>query len=170
MKHLQQSDVEPLWQDEFSVESGNEALVTRRQFTKFLTLTSLSMFVGNLWILAKGWLDKQPVFPRLPIASVGEIPMGGVKLFHYPTKADPCIMVHTEKDEFVAYSQKCTHLSCPVLYSTTTKRLECPCHEGSFSLENGDVIKGPPPRPLPRIMLERQNGLLVAVGINTGHD
>jgi nitrite reductase/ring-hydroxylating ferredoxin subunit len=170
MKPLQPSDLEPLWKDEFSVESAHETLVNRRQFTKFLTLTSLGMFVGNLWILAKTWLDKQPMFPKTVVANPADVPLGAVKIFHYPTEADPCIMVHAEPDKFVAYSQKCTHLSCPVYFSSATKRLECPCHEGSFSLQTGEVIKGPPPRPLPRILLERQNGLLVAVGIEIGHE
>jgi len=164
------ADSEPLWKEEFSVESAQETLVNRRQFTKFLTLTSLGMLVGNLWILAKTWLYKKPAFPKQVIAQAQDVPLGGVKLFRYPTEADPCIMVHTEQDKFVAYSQKCTHLSCPVYFSSATKRLECPCHEGSFSVETGDVIKGPPPRPLPRIVLERQDGLLLAVGMETGHE
>lgn len=170
MTPLQEADNEPLWKDEFPTESGHEKLVGRRQFTKFLTLISLSMFAGNLWILAKTWLDKRPIFPKQVVAQASDLPVGGVKLFRYPTEADPCIMVRTDKDRYVAYTQKCTHLSCPVIYSTTTKRLECPCHDGSFSVETGQVIKGPPPRPLPRIILERQNGLLVAVGIDNGHD
>jgi Rieske Fe-S protein len=170
MKPLQQADTEPLWKDEFSVESGHETVVNRRQFTKFLTLTSLGMFVGNLWILAKTWIKERPVFPRRIVAGTNDMPIGSVKLFRYPNESDPCIMVRRGENDFVAYSQKCTHLSCPVYYSAQTKRLECPCHEGSFSLETGEVIKGPPPRPLPRILLQRENGVLVAVGIQTGHE
>lgn len=166
----QKPEPESLWKDEFSIESAHETLVNRRQFTKFLTLTSLGMLVGNIWILVKGWFEKRPVFPASVIAKAVDVPKGSVKLFNYPTEADPCIMVHTDGDQFVAYSQKCTHLSCPVYYSTAKKRLECPCHEGSFSLETGAVIKGPPPRPLPRVIVKRQNGLLVAVGLETGHD
>ncbi len=169
MKPLQQTENE-LWKDEFSIDSAQERLVNRRQFTKFLTLTSLGMFVGNLWILAKTWFDKPPLFAKQVIAATGELPIGGVKLFRYPTADDPCILVRTAADKVVAYSQKCTHLSCPVNYSTMTKRLECPCHEGSFSVETGAVIKGPPPRPLPRVILEQQNGILVAVGIETGNE
>lgn len=169
MMHQNKSDVEPIWRDEFSVESAHEALVNRRQFTKFLTLTSLGMLVGNLWILIKPWFEKAPTFPKKVVGDT-TLPIGGVKLFRYPTDNDPCIMVHTEQDNFVAYTQKCTHLSCPVYYSGKTKRLECPCHEGSFSAETGDVIKGPPPRALPRIKLERQDGLLIAVGIEMGNE
>ena len=170
MKPLKEADTEPLWREEFSIESAHEKIVSRRQFTKFLTLTSLSMFVGNLWILGKTWFEKQPIFPKQVVTKAIDLPVGGVKLFRYPTDADPCILVRTAEEKFVAYSQKCTHLSCPVYFSATTKRLECPCHEGSFSVDTGAVIKGPPPRPLPRIVLEERDGLLLAVGIETGHE
>lgn len=166
MKQAHQSESEPLWKDEFSIESAHETIVNRRQFTKFLTLTSLGMFVGNLWILSKTWFDKQSLFPKTVIAKTDEVPVGAVKLFRYPTEADPCIMVRTSQDQFVAYSQKCTHLSCPVHYSQKTGQIECPCHEGSFSLHTGEVLKGPPPRPLPRIVLEKRDGLLLAIGID----
>src|SRR5581483_3573422 len=136
-----------LWKEEFSIDSGHDNFVSRRQFTKFLTLTSLAMLAGNLWILAKSLLYKKPVYMRQPVANLSEIPVGGVKLFRYPTEKDPCIMVRTAENAVFAYSQKCTHLSCPVYYSAQTARLECPCHEGSFSVETGSVIKGPPPRP-----------------------
>ncbi len=43
----------PLWRDEFSVFTADERYVNRRQFTKFLTLTSFGMLAGNLWILAR---------------------------------------------------------------------------------------------------------------------
>ncbi|MBX9880159.1 MAG: Rieske (2Fe-2S) protein [Candidatus Obscuribacterales bacterium] len=165
MKPVRHSEGEPLWKDEFSIESAHETFVNRRQFTKFLTLTSLAMFVGNLWILGKAWLYRKPVFPRQAIANASEIPVGGTKLFAYPNAEDRCIMVRTNPDTFVAYSQKCTHLSCPVYFSKEKSTLECPCHEGSFAIETGEVLKGPPPRPLPRVILEQENGLLIATGI-----
>jgi len=47
-------------------------------------------------------------------------------------------------------------------------RLECPCHEGYFSVHDGSVIQGPPPRPLARVVLERRGGELVATGMLQG--
>jgi Rieske Fe-S protein len=156
---------EPLWKEEFSVFTSDERYVTRRQFTKFLTLASLGMFVGNLWILVKSRFVKAPQFSAMEIAEVGEIPIRGVKLFTYPTPQDHCIMVRTSEDEYVAYSQKCTHLSCAVYYSAKNDRLECPCHQGFFSIKDGSVLQGPPPRPLPQITLEREGTKLFATGV-----
>ncbi len=165
MKWFRKRSSAPLWQDEFSVFTADERYVNRRQFTKFLTLTSLAMFAGNLWILARSWLYREPAYPRVPVAGLEEVPVGGVKIFTYPAAADPCILVRSAKYSYVAYSQKCTHLSCAVFYAAGEKRLECPCHQGYFSIQDGSVLQGPPRRPLPAVQLERKGEELIATGM-----
>ncbi len=159
---------EPLWREEFPIRSEDERYVTRRQFGRFLVLTSLGMFVGNLWILAKAWTHREAGRPRTRVARVGEIPVGGVKPFRYPGPHDPCLLVRTGPDAYVAYSQTCTHLSCAVTYAPDRRTFECPCHQGSFAVEDGRVLKGPPPRPLPRVLLQREGDDLLAVGVGEG--
>jgi nitrite reductase/ring-hydroxylating ferredoxin subunit len=117
MRLFRKPSLEPLWRDEFSVLSGDEKYVSRRQFSKFLMLTSLGIFVGNLWILVRSWFSHKPAYPLAAIARVEEIPIGGVKLFPYPGPQDQCILLRTASDAYVAYSQKCTHLSCSVFYA-----------------------------------------------------
>ena len=168
MPLFRKPDSEALWKDEFSIHTADERYVSRRQFTKFLTLASLGMFVGNLWILARSYFARSTVFPRATVAAAGEIPVGGVKLFAYPTPADRCILVRTGENEYNAFSQKCTHLSCAVYYEPETNRLACPCHRGYFSATDGSVLQGPPPRPLPRIVLEREGQEFVAIGLKVG--
>lgn len=153
----------PLWREEFSIYKADERYVSRRQLTKFLTLTSLAMFAGNSWILVKSWFRARVSYPERAIARAGEIPVDGVKLFDYPGPEDQCILVRTSEDRYVAFSQKCTHLSCAVYYSPAHHRIECPCHEGYFSVEDGSVLQGPPTRPLPRVVLERRGTDLVAI-------
>jgi nitrite reductase/ring-hydroxylating ferredoxin subunit len=165
MKLFRRPSSAPLWQDEFSVSTADERYVNRRQFTKFLTLTSLAMFVGNLWILIRSLVRRTPSYPAQPVASIGEVPVGGAKIFAYPTANDPCILVRTGEDAYVAYSQKCTHLSCAVYYEREQNRLECPCHQGFFSIADGSVLQGPPQRPLPRVVLERRGDTLYAAGM-----
>lgn len=156
---------QPLWKEEFSVHTADERYVTRRQLTKFLVLTSLGMFVGNVWILIRSLFYKAPSYPVRAVAQLGEIPVGEVKLFAYPTEEDRCILVRTAEDKYVAYSQKCTHLSCAVYYSQTSNCLECPCHQGFFSVDDGSVLQGPPSRPLPSIVLETRGDQLVAIKV-----
>jgi nitrite reductase/ring-hydroxylating ferredoxin subunit len=165
MRRFRKPSPEPLWRDEFSVFSGDEKYVSRRQFSKFLVLTSLGMFVGNLWILVRSWFSRQPAYPFKAVAHAEEVPVGGVKLFPYPTPQDQCILVRTGTDTYVAYSQKCTHLSCAVFYSSAADRFECPCHNGAFSVRDGAPLQGPPRRPLPRVVLARKGDVLFASGI-----
>jgi Rieske Fe-S protein len=151
--------------DEFAIETATEQYVTRRQFSKFLVLTSLGMFAGNLWILVKSWLRRPAAYTERLVAGMDEIGVGEVKLFTYPEPGDACILIRTSVDQVVAYSQKCTHLSCAVYYAKGANRLECPCHEGYFSIADGSVLQGPPPRALPRILLRREGNQIVATGV-----
>jgi Rieske Fe-S protein len=115
MKKTDGSSTNPLWAEEFSVHGAEDKYVLRRQFTKFLVLTSFGMFAGNVWIFVKSLFAKSPgSLPDQLVTNASEIPVGGVKLFRYPTVNDPCILVRTPDQQLVAYSQKCTHLSCAV--------------------------------------------------------
>jgi len=48
---------------------------------------------------------------------------------------------------FLAFSAICPHLRCIVNWNEVLKKFECPCHGAKFNL-NGEVLEGPPPRPL----------------------
>lgn len=165
MRLFRRTSTTPLWRDEFAINQSDERYVNRRQFAKFLVLTSLGMFVGNVWIAIRSLFRRDPVYEPRAIGRVSDVALEGVKIFNYPGEHDPCILVRTGADTFVAYSQKCTHLSCAVFYVAGARRLECPCHEGYFAVEDGSVLQGPPPRPLPRVVLQRRGDELVATGI-----
>jgi nitrite reductase/ring-hydroxylating ferredoxin subunit len=162
------SSTRPVWAEEFSVYGAEDAYVQRRQFTKFLVLTSLGMVSGNGWIWLKALtVSERAAWPQMAIGRASEIQPGTVRFFSYPDEADPCILVRRTNGEFVAFSQKCTHLSCAVYYAPERDRLECPCHEGYFAASNGRVLQGPPPRPLPQITIEQRGDQLFAVGLST---
>ena len=101
MKWFRKPSSAPLWQDEFPVFTADERYVNRRQFTKFLTLTSFAMLAGNLWILVRSLFHRSPSYPQQPIAATDELAVGGVKVFAYPTAEDPCILVRTGSDSYV---------------------------------------------------------------------
>lgn len=147
------------WKHDFPVPSAEDSYVTRREFTKFLGLTSLAFLIGT-WAAAGRKLARQ-LFPRQPasvaVADIHEVPVGGYKLFRYPTDADPCILLRLSEDRFVAFDQRCTHLSCPVLFDAARKQLTCPCHEGFFSAEDGRPIAGPPKRALTQFSVTTDN-------------
>ena len=53
------------------------------------------------------------------------------------------------KGDLRAFSAVCTHLGCIVQWKKETGVFLCPCHAGKFD-PNGNVISGPPPKPLPQ--------------------
>ena len=103
--------------------------------------------------------------PLTEIARIDELSTGQTKLFQYPKQHEPCVLVRMNDSRFVAYSQKCTHLSCPIIPKPELGKLNCPCHEGSFDLASGQPIAGPPRRPLIKVKLRFQNGRIYAAGL-----
>lgn len=57
------------------------------------------------------------------------------------------VIVLRRDDEVRAFSGTCTHLGCQIKWEADKNRFFCPCHLGVFD-ENGQVVSGPPPRPL----------------------
>ena len=147
------------WKQDFPVPSAEDSYVTRREFTKFLGLTSMAFLMGTLATAVRK-LVKQ-MFDRgeapVEIANMGDIAVGGYKLFRYPTENDPCILVRLSEEKLVAFDQRCTHLSCPVIFEAASKRLVCPCHAGFFSAEDGRPLAGPPKRALARLEVTTRN-------------
>lgn len=144
------------------IESNNDSGVPRRQFNK-------SVIAGGLLAAGAGLVfflraRSSGSFPPRVISQVGDVAVGGSKIFTYPTEVEPCILLRPAQDTYIAFSRLCTHASCPLFYNAPGGRLECPCHGGAFSISDGSVLEGPPPRPLPQIALERRGNDLVATG------
>ena len=145
---------------DFPISVEEDSYVTRREFTKFLGLTSIAFFAGTC-LAAGRKLWKRAMAQRVapaPVAGLHEIPAGGYKLFRYPTENDPCILLRLVPEKFVAFNQNCTHLACPVYFDRAANQLACPCHQGFFSAEDGRVLAGPPKRPLEKLDVSVRDG------------
>ena len=153
-------------QSEFPYGQAAESDVTRREFCNFLFLTSTALFLGAAGFSAKSFYDagREKAFYPARIEGAQAMEPGSALNFHYPGEEDSAILIRSRDGSYHAFGQKCTHLSCPVHYSKANQRLECPCHEGGFSAETGEVLYGPPPRPLDAIKLEIHNGDVFAAG------
>ena len=157
---------QPAWRRDFPIDSPQDQDVERRDFVKFLTLTSLAFVAGQLWIAGQSWRRGRAEAPaERRIASLADLAVGGSLVFEYPNAHDTSVLVRLSESEFVAFSQKCTHLSCAVIPKPDEGVFHCPCHEGVFDLRTGRVIAGPPPRPLPRIRIEVRGNDLYATGV-----
>ena len=138
----------------------------RRDFMKFMVLISAAFTAGQFWIVAENWLRRRRGQLALTrIASVDDVPVGGAVGFVYPGEHDDCLLLRPEPDVLVAYSQKCTHLSCAVLPQPEQGRIYCPCHEGVFDVATGRPLAGPAQRPLTRIVLQVRGRDVFASGI-----
>src|SRR5262249_4253828 len=144
-----------------------EAQVTRREFCNFLALTSTALFVSAAGVAGKAALDarEEPSFSPKRIEGAQKLTPGSSLNFRYPNEDDTAILVRSPDGQYYAYGQKCPHLACPVYFEQKRQRLECPCHEGGFDVRTGNVLYGPPPRPLDQIIVEtREGGEVWAVG------
>lgn len=158
--------MQPRWRRDFAIDTPEDQYVARRDFAKFLVLTSGAFVCGQAWIAAKSLLRNRRSAPeRKRIASLSATPPGSVQMFAYPHDTDPCLLIRMPDGKLLAYDQKCTHLSCAVVPKLDEGILHCPCHEGVFDLATGRNIAGPPPRPLPAIELEVVGDDIFAVGI-----
>lgn len=157
---------QPRWRQDFAIDWPEDNFIARRDFAKFLVLTSGAFVAGQAWIAANSLVrDRRPAPARKRIGSLSAIPLGSAVMFAYPTEHDPCLLVRTRDGKLLAYDQKCTHLSCAVVPKLDEGILHCPCHEGVFDLATGRNIAGPPPRPLPVIELEVVGDDIYAVGV-----
>lgn len=157
---------QPQWRNDFPIDWPQDDFVARREFTKFLVLTSFAFAFGQAWIVFQNFMRKRRGKPPiLRIASASAIPVGGAHVFAYPGPHDTCIVVRTGEQNYVAYNQKCTHLTCAVVPDVARGHFHCPCHNGFFDMQTGAPTAGPPRRPLERIHLEIRDGVLYATGI-----
>ena len=160
------ADQQPAWRTDFPIDWPEDHYVERRDFMKFLVLTSLAFTVGQFWIAAQNWWRRSRGQPEMSkVATLDQVPVGGALTFAYPGEHDDCVLVRTGEREFLAYGQKCTHLSCAVIPKPAEGVFHCPCHEGIFDLRTGHPIAGPPRRPLPLVRVAVRGADIYATGV-----
>lgn len=159
-------DAQPAWRQDFPIDWPQDLYVERRDFMKFMVLTSAAFTIGQFWIGIQNWSRRRSGQPPMQrIAAMDDIAVGAALGFTYPHEHEPCLLVRLTPSEFVAFGQKCTHLSCAVVPRPEEGSFYCPCHEGRFDLRTGVPTAGPPRRPLTRVLLERHGRDIYAVGI-----
>lgn len=151
------------WRAQFPYHWDTDDLVSRRELLGFAVYASGALFSLTALLALLGLVRRSRTVKVQPIARVSEVPEGTAFYFQYPEADDQAMLLHLPGGRFVAYSQRCTHLSCAVYYQPNRDRLYCPCHEGVFNPLTGDPVAGPPPRRLPRILLRREGDVLYAV-------
>lgn len=131
--------------------------MTRRQFIGLTLLASLVATIAGVLtpIIAYLWppaLAETTTYLKVQVGTVEEFPPNSGKVVSVANQ--PVIVVNSEKGGLKAFSAVCTHLGCIVYWHEERQVIQSPCHDGRFNPVNGNVILGPPPRPLPEYRLE----------------
>jgi Rieske Fe-S protein len=151
------------WREQFPYHWDADEAVNRREFVRIAVLTSGALFAGTVGLAFLGKFDDRKRGERKEIAKVSDVKPGSALYFNYPGDGDQAMLLRLPDGEWVAYSQKCTHLSCAVYYQPEKTRLFCPCHDGVFDPATGGPTAGPPQRRLPRIVLEIDDNVIYAM-------
>lgn len=165
----------PLWRKHFPIDTAKDTARSRREFVGGLAVAGGAMFCGQAALdsvspspgAATESVSIYQKYPPQKLAKrLSDLKDGEALLFHFPDHKSPCLLIHFAPDDIVAFSQKCTHLACPVIPDFDAERLQCPCHKGAFDLHSGQPTAGPPRKPLPRIQIEiSDDGTLTAIGV-----
>lgn len=160
----------PKWAEDFPIDQKQDANVSRRDFIRYLGLVSLGFFTGTagMWIKSLVKAGHPHDYKQLKIVDREDLKIGESYVFGIPGLKEPAILVRLNQDEFVAFGQKCTHLQCPVIWKKEEKILFCPCHKGAFNGATGDVLYGPPERPLPKLKIDVRPDGVYFVGMERG--
>ncbi|MBA2699737.1 MAG: Rieske (2Fe-2S) protein [Nocardioidaceae bacterium] len=77
-------------------------------------------------------------------STTSDVPVGGGLIL-----GDPQVVItQPTAGAFKGFSSICTHQGCPV-DNVTDGTINCICHGSMFSIEDGSVVGGPAPSPLP---------------------
>jgi len=110
-----------------------------------LTLPGLAY----LWPAAKGGAGEEVEVPGAGTLAPGQSTMLQVR--------GKAVIVVRDAAGYRAFSAICTHLGCLVKWEGTKKEFLCPCHAAVFD-QNGAVVSGPAPAPLPTYKVKDVDG------------
>ncbi len=129
-------------------------------------LQILLAFLGSITLLSfaysllkfLGALPARTAEAKKLVIHKNEIASGDAKNIIF--RNTPAVVINRPNRGFIALTRVCTHLGCLVEYDQVRQRLICPCHAGNFDLE-GNVLSGPPPKPLMTIPLKIEGDNIV---------
>lgn len=104
------------------------------------------------------------------VAATSEVPVGVPRKLDFVQRVRDAWTVDVRRSsawvvtsnglDFVAFDPRCTHLGCPFRWDTEKNQFLCPCHSAVFGVD-GQVVMGPPPRPLDRYPVKVVGGRLL---------
>lgn len=115
---------------------------------------ALGKEVGDEWI-SLGTLEDYP----LNIPTLFNFTLTKINGWERSSQSYGVYVLREEGKDPVAFSDVCTHLSCRVNWDEEKNEFYCPCHAAFFD-KYGNVVSGPPPRPMDRYETNIDGGQL----------
>ena len=76
------AEAQPAWRQDFPIDWPQDLYVERRDFLKFMVLTSAAFTAGQLWIAAQNWYRRRSgQLPILRVAALDDVLVGGSVAF-----------------------------------------------------------------------------------------
>jgi Rieske Fe-S protein len=141
-------------------KEDNQHSKSRRNFISKLLMGG-GLFASSV-ILLKNGIDYlfpsigNPPLRKLLVGRIGDIKIGEAKEVQI---GESTLYLIKNEEGFQVFSSVCTHLGCKVNWEPYRKRFYCPCHKGIFD-SKGNVVEGPPPRPLDEFKVEVEDNLI----------
>ncbi|MGH8893814.1 MAG: ubiquinol-cytochrome c reductase iron-sulfur subunit [Actinomycetes bacterium] len=92
---------------------------------------------------------------RRELAAVADVPDG--EPYDVSAAAGQPAYLVRDRDSVRLLSATCTHEECQTVWDTGERQFQCPCHFGAYDLR-GQVVGGPPPRPLEKLAIVVESG------------
>ena len=157
-------------------ESKN--ILNRREFMGFATwaiggLLSLGFGIPAIAYIIGPALKESSSLAWIRIGSASKVELGTPTLFKTKIRkqtgwiineTELSIYILTDNGrDYIAMSNICTHLGCRVRWIAKNEQFFCPCHNAVFD-KSGEVLDGPPPRPLDRFEIKVEDEQLFVRG------
>lgn len=124
--------------------------VDRRDFLNGIAATALGVAAVGAAVVTIQYLSPNVLFEPPTSFRVGtpdSFPVNSVSYI-----ADQEVYIVRTAMGFFALSAICTHLGCITQWKAALNLIACPCHGSRFK-EDGTVVHGPAPRPLPHFAM-----------------
>lgn len=159
------------------MEAGNR-IISRRDFMAVGTvaiggLISLGMAIPAVAYIIGPALQRRGEQDWILLGSASKVEIGTPTLFKVTVERQTgwildqqelSVYVLTDNGrEYIAMSNICTHLGCRVRWISEQDQFFCPCHNAAFD-KDGEVLNGPPPRPLDRYEVKVEEDQLYILG------
>lgn len=102
------------------------------------------------------WVSIGPV-SRFEVGKVAQVVIGRADEALDPAPGESVYVWRAEEKKIVIFSRACTDLGCAVNHDPGSGFFYCPCHGGIFN-QAGQVVAGPPEKPLYRYAIEIVDG------------